>query len=787
MKDLAAALLVAFTLAPATALAQSLVVVARVGDPLPGGAGNIEGVGSATLGPDGRVCFLARSGPEDHLVCGAPGALEVVLSTGEALPSGQTLFSGSIQRVAVGPDGDVILQAATAPGTAIVAVQDGAAVVLAETGGASPGGGVFDSLGTTPRINALGHVAFLDGGWFGEGAAVFVQRTGPLEAIWQAGDAMPRGGTLANLSGLALDDAGGVYFLGVSTDYQDDGTAATWGEQGLYVDRAEGGGFVPLLRNGDTVVTADGDLVVQSVGPSFSVGPTGDVYVPALLQGEGISSTPLLHLTAEDVQVVGELTAEGLTVDLQPKALPHWSVDDAGTAMGHGLLSGEGVTGMDDDAIVRLLFDVPIAVLREGFAAPGLPDTLIRSMPNRAASSDGTFAVQCGIDGGSAIFLAAPPDLAPVAVLRSGEPLAAGESDVMFMSIGADDAQGGATSVGPRGQLAGIADLSDGSSVVWRIGDAPPSGMDLAVEASVAPSMVVGAPFLSSLAVENVGEGAIRSAELRLEIHEGSLEDAGLDALCTTAESADGVLESVTCPLEPVLDLALLEAGQRLNVVMPLRAAANGPVSATLTGTAFDDEGSTAELGLGNNVVDLRTTVEGTIADLALEFADNAPRLTVTNHGPDDATDVRVDGDMGAVIFAYHDATSGCSFQTDTTDVSRPAGFVRLTCDLGTLAAGASVDVSWLADPLLGREDFGNRVTAEWSATVTSVAGDTDLENNSDTATFEVVLGPDEAGTGGCFGCSVSRRHDGFGSGLVLALVALLQLRGRRRGRGRTR
>jgi uncharacterized repeat protein (TIGR01451 family) len=175
---------------------------------------------------------------------------------------------------------------------------------------------------------------------------------------------------------------------------------------------------------------------------------------------------------------------------------------------------------------------------------------------------------------------------------------------------------------------------------------------------------------------------------------------------------------TVTC------DLGTVSSGQSRTVTITVRPQTSGVIvnSATVSGNESDPVAS-------NNTATLSTTVEGT-ADMQLAKTSSAGTnptlvgdeltytLTVTNLGPDEATDVVVSDTLpGSVTFVR--ASSGCFLAGRT-----------VTCEFGKVQDGATVMITVIPN------DVG---VIQNTARVTANEGDPNPDNNDATLATTVI------------------------------------------------
>ncbi|MFF3064646.1 hypothetical protein ACFVQ3_08815 [Oerskovia sp. NPDC057915] len=182
--------------------------------------------------------------------------------------------------------------------------------------------------------------------------------------------------------------------------------------------------------------------------------------------------------------------------------------------------------------------------------------------------------------------------------------------------------------------------------------------------------------------------------------------------------------------------LGALGSGASTTVRVWTQVSADTPVGTTLTNTAsaygdvqdpsYDDNHTSADAGPTLGVADVQVT-KSAPADPPRVGGETTWPLTVTNAGPDDATDVEVTDTLPPGT-SYVDGPDGCTADT-----------VRVTCALGILTATQTwtgAVVLRVDDPALAGTALSN------TAVVTTSAQDLDPSNDSATATSLPVVGP---------------------------------------------
>jgi uncharacterized repeat protein (TIGR01451 family) len=238
---------------------------------------------------------------------------------------------------------------------------------------------------------------------------------------------------------------------------------------------------------------------------------------------------------------------------------------------------------------------------------------------------------------------------------------------------------------------------------------------DLSLTKTDAPDPINVADVLAyTLTVRNAGPSAAVGVRLT-------------DTLEATTTFVSATATQGTCSGAPALvcELGSLAAGAQATVVVRVTPRAAGPLTnaATVTSQTFDPSPA-------NNSATASTDV--TSADLSIEKVDTPDPVTVggtlaytvsvSNAGPSPSTGVRVtDNIAGAASFVSATSTSGAC-----------TGRVVVTCDVGTLAAGARAKIQIEVKP----RSAGTLANV---AAVASTTYDPDLDNNSALASTRVT------------------------------------------------
>jgi large repetitive protein len=232
-----------------------------------------------------------------------------------------------------------------------------------------------------------------------------------------------------------------------------------------------------------------------------------------------------------------------------------------------------------------------------------------------------------------------------------------------------------------------------------------------------------------TLRVDNNGSTGATGVVLTDNLPSGTSFVGSSSTQGSCAAPAGNVL---TCNLGSVASLGTV------TVTVQVRAPSPGLISETASVSA-----SEADTDTSNNLDIIQQTTITQGADLGLALSASLPSVqagsslsynfSVTNQGPDTASNVRVSGTLPAGFNPSGSLPAGCSV----------AGGV-LTCDLsGTVASGASRTVG----PISGVISAGGGSTVTFAASVSvtsgSAAQDPDSTNNTSTVSTAVTTGSD--------------------------------------------
>lgn len=254
---------------------------------------------------------------------------------------------------------------------------------------------------------------------------------------------------------------------------------------------------------------------------------------------------------------------------------------------------------------------------------------------------------------------------------------------------------------------------------------APANSADLAVTVSGPASVTAGANATYTITLNNNGPNAAQGVVLSDVLPTGATlvsmtQATGSDGF-TLAQSGGTLTETAT---------GNIASGSSDTFTLIVTASASLTPGADFSDTA-SVSASSADPNTANNTATASGSIVGADADLAVtigpasaaaaplvEGGDFSYTITVTNNGPNSATDVvlsdALDSDTQFI---------SAQFGGNGTGTVTQSGGV-LTVDLGTIAAGASVTLT-VTDAALEDATLTN------SATVTTSSNDTDASNNS--------------------------------------------------------
>ncbi|MBI5547955.1 MAG: DUF11 domain-containing protein [Deltaproteobacteria bacterium] len=286
--------------------------------------------------------------------------------------------------------------------------------------------------------------------------------------------------------------------------------------------------------------------------------------------------------------------------------------------------------------------------------------------------------------------------------------------------------------LGNNAKVFGDAFDPDNSNNLATIVTAVEGQADLQVQKTDHPDPVIAGSVLTyEVAITNLGPSTASAVKLSDTLPaEVVFKDYTVSGGSGTCTPLAGV---VSC------DLADLVPGQQVRVVIEVQVSPSVPNGTLITNIATVSS-ATADPVPGNNTATIQTTVLAT-ADLAItkdgrpELTNPAYRirytLTVTNNGASDAQNVQVVDalplDPKRVIFLYDTGAGDCAYSAATH---------RVTCNLGTLAAGQSRAIDIVVD-VKGSTSIVINI-----ASVSSTTTDPNAANNTARKDVRVKGGP---------------------------------------------
>jgi uncharacterized repeat protein (TIGR01451 family) len=257
------------------------------------------------------------------------------------------------------------------------------------------------------------------------------------------------------------------------------------------------------------------------------------------------------------------------------------------------------------------------------------------------------------------------------------------------------------------------------------------------VKTADAAQVNVGSPIGFTLTVSNAGSGDAHGVKLSdtLPTNAGlswsiASQGAGWGGSCSIAAGvlSCGGANGVTVPKGTTQTASTFT----VHITSPTTGATGGDCPNTgvvnNTGTVTTSNDGTDQSSASTCVqalVDLSITKSGSPATQELGAGNITWTMVVTNNGPSTATGVKVSDPMPA----------GNTFVSATSTQGTCTGGATLNCDIGTMAAGASVTITLVTTP-----------SAEGTQTNTAVvSGDrpeTNVANNTATATVEITGAP---------------------------------------------
>jgi uncharacterized repeat protein (TIGR01451 family) len=258
---------------------------------------------------------------------------------------------------------------------------------------------------------------------------------------------------------------------------------------------------------------------------------------------------------------------------------------------------------------------------------------------------------------------------------------------------------------------------------------------DLAITKAAHPDPVVAGDGLTyEITITDNGPATARTVTLMDQLP----SDVAFSRATISNGSGTCVLQTVP-PNSVFCNLNDLDPGQYVKVFLDTLVNPSVPDGTQIVNTATA-AAATADPDTGNNTATTTATVNAQ-ADLSvtkdanIDLSNPAPRIVftivVTNLGPSDAQDVVATDPLPLnpkkVRYLFDTGNGACTYSLDTHAV---------TCNLGTLAAGASQSVSIYVDARGSLGVITNTVS------VTSRTDDPNLANNSARKDIRVKGGP---------------------------------------------
>jgi len=258
-----------------------------------------------------------------------------------------------------------------------------------------------------------------------------------------------------------------------------------------------------------------------------------------------------------------------------------------------------------------------------------------------------------------------------------------------------------------------------------------PDGADLTIGKTKTPNPVAqGSPMVSEITVRNLGPQAVPAGGVITVVETGAVGETLVGASGTGWTCGAVVANAITCTRPGPLALNAAAPVITVDSVATVAGTLNNSASVSLTGPVADPVSSNNSVGAGS-------TSTATTADLALTKAVDLATLTsaqntltytlvVTNNGPGASTNVTVTDPVPMFTTSALHGTTGITPSTTQGTCSVNGGNGTVTCNVGTLASGASATITVAVTRPMRDGPFTN------TATVTSPdIGDPNPNNNS--------------------------------------------------------
>lgn len=486
-QSLAAAVLATFGLAgvsqvDAQGRFDSIVQSGQAAPGAGGGSFSVSFLGLA-MGNSGQVGFHSQgltgtsggTNNNEGLFLGNGTSLSQVVRKGDTAPGGngtQLLFFGS---PIVNNAGQYLFQsqlAGTSGGTldnqAIYSGTGGTLTQLARKNQAAPGGGTISGFASGLFQNDQGHAVFAatlagTSGGSADNFGFFRSNGGTLTQIARKGGSAAGNGTFLNLNNLlGLTSSGQAAFTAVATGTS--GGAAD--DTGIFA--GNGGAVFQIAREGQLAADGNGTYSFLNTASNGAMNDFGRVAFSATLNGTSGGSADNEGIFSGAGGAVTQHARKGGAAPGGIGAFQAFGTSDtlinhAGTVNFSATLAGTGGGAADDSAIFNADGATVRLMAREGQAVAGGNGTLSGSMNTRSINNSGVVAFRNqlnGTTGGAAddngIFLVDGQDL--ITAAREGAALAG--STITSL--------GGQSTVNDFGQIAFVASLADGRTVLHR-------------------------------------------------------------------------------------------------------------------------------------------------------------------------------------------------------------------------------------------------------------------------------------------------------------------------------
>ena len=325
------------------ALTFTCSTVARrgAGDPL--GAVLKNRYDSPAINGLGDVAFVGypAAAPRRLYLYPAAGTPSVVAQQGGAAPGGSAFKK--FRAVSIDDAGDVAFQATLSAGEGVFSGPPGSLAKAAMTGDASPAGGAFKAFPSVSRVNTVGEVAFsarVDGG--PSGVFVYAASAAAVATVALVDDATVDGRRLCDILDVGLGASGAVAVRAATK--VDCASVAESDLRGVYVTTP--GGLARVALEGDPAPTA-GTTFTRFIGPP-DVNAAGKVLFRAGTGGVASGEGLFLHdpTGATTLRLAGTGDAAPATTGSLKTIAPAGVTDDDRVAFGARIANGLAKIGI---------------------------------------------------------------------------------------------------------------------------------------------------------------------------------------------------------------------------------------------------------------------------------------------------------------------------------------------------------------------------------------------------------------------------------------------------------